>query len=157
MYVLCVILLYLFSQLPNYSRLIDNQEIRIAIVIPLSVIIICIVIFLLITLRKMSRSLKNIGTIEITKTKLVRQIGDLTTFYDYNEIMKIELENYFKDLTISKPNSYTRSIKLFKNDYSEEVFIISNKSIDYKQKITIEDSLKALRKLTSIDIQIKNN
>jgi hypothetical protein len=157
MYVLCILLLYLLSQLPSYSRLIDNLKIRAAIILPLAVLIIGIVIFLVISLKKMSGSLKNIGTLEITKTNLIKQIADLTTYYSYNDILKIELENYFKNLSFSKPSSYTRSIKLIKTNSTEEVFIISNKSVDYKQKITIADSLKALKKLTNIDIQIKNN
>jgi hypothetical protein len=67
----------------------------------------------------------------------------------------MELENYFKDL--SKPSSFTRSLKLIKTNETEEVFIISSKSIDFKEKINITDSLRTLKKLTDIEVHIKNN
>jgi hypothetical protein len=157
MYALCVLLIYIFSQLLNYSRLVDNQKTRMAIFIPLAIVIICIVVFLIVRLRVMSGSLKYIGILEITKTNLKKHIGDMTTIYNYNDICKMELEYYFKDLSISKPNSFTRSLRLIKTNHIEEVFIISCKSIDFKQKINITDSLKVLKKLTDIEVQIKDN
>jgi hypothetical protein len=107
----------------------------------------------------MSNSLQKIGTIEFTKTNVKKEIGDLTSSYSYNDLIKIELEDYFKDVSLSwnKPDTLTKSLKIVHKDFTEESFIISNKSIDFKQKISIVDSLKTLKKLTGLDIHINYN
>ncbi|HVN58110.1 MAG TPA: hypothetical protein VMT63_07430 [Bacteroidales bacterium] len=107
----------------------------------------------------MSKSLQKIGVLELTKTCINKEIGDLVTKHRYDEIVKLELEDYFRDVTVSlrKSNSLTKSLKIFFKNQTEEVLIISSKSLDFKQKISVVDSLNTLKKITEIDIRIKYN
>jgi uncharacterized UPF0146 family protein len=107
----------------------------------------------------MSNSLERIGILEITRTNIKKEIGDLTCTYKYDDILKMELEIYIRDVTISlkKQGSLTRMLKIIHKDSTEETFIVSDKSLDFKQKISIADSLKTLKAITGLDILIKNN
>ncbi len=107
----------------------------------------------------MSRSLQRIGTIEFTKTNVKKMIGDLSSSLTYNDLHRIELEDYFRDVSLScnKSNTLTKSITIVHKDLTEETFIVSDKSIDFGQKISIADSLKTLKKISEIDIKIKYN
>ena len=107
----------------------------------------------------MSNSLERIGILEFTKTNIKKEIGDLKSSYKYNDILKMELEVYIRDVTISwnKKSSLTRLLKIIHKDSTEDTFIVSDKSLDFKQKICIVDSLKTLKAIAGLDILIKNN
>ena len=78
--------------------------------------------------------------------------------YRYEDILRIELEVYTRDVTISltRTSSITHLLRIILRDYTEDSFVISDKSLDFKQKFGIEDSLKTICKITGVDILIKD-
>jgi hypothetical protein len=113
---------------------------------------------LVIQMKRQSRSLHKIGLIEFTKTSFRKQIGDLTSTHSYTEIRKIEIERHLHAVTISqsKTGSLTQILKIVYHDFTEENFIISDKSIDFSQKIGISDTLKTLRSTAGLEYMIRN-
>ena len=100
-----------------------------------------------------------IGTLEFTKTCIKKVIGDLKTEYDFNKILKIELEQHLQAITVfeSKSGYLTYIVKIIQRDFKEDQFIVSEKSIDFGQKISLVDTFKTLEKISDLDIMINKN
>jgi len=110
-------------------------------------------------MRKQVKNLKSIGTLEFTKAFIKKVIGDLETTYSYDNILQIEVEKYLRDLSISsnKNGSSIVIIKILNKDCSQDKFILSNRSIDFKQKIGIIDTLKTVKSMTGLYVILNNN
>jgi hypothetical protein len=104
-------------------------------------------------------NLKPIGTLEFTKTCIKKEIGDFSTSYNYNDMLKIEVVKYLRDLSISS-NKYGSSIYILKitnKNNSQDNFIVSNMSIDFRQKIGIMDTLNIVKSMTGLNAIFNNN
>jgi len=122
-------------------------------------ILISITLFFVIKIRKQSKQMLQIGTLEFTKTCIKKVIGDLKTEYDFNKILKIELEQHLQAITVfeSKSGYLTYIVKIIQRDFKEDQFIVSEKSIDFGQKISLVDTFKTLEKISDLDIMINKN
>ena len=136
----------------------DNKSSSVILNISL-VIMILIAILLVFEMKRQSKSLVKIGTLEFTSSSVTKKIGDLTSGISYDNIIKIGIERHLRALTIagSKTGSLTHIIKIIHKDLTEENFIISDRSIDFGQKISIHDTLKTLKNnyQVSIDMGLK--
>jgi hypothetical protein len=117
-------------------------------------IMILIAILLFFEMKKQSRSLYKIGFLEFTKSAVTKHIGDLALSSNYDSISRIEIERHLRDLSVgsSKTGSLTHIIKIVHKDLSEENFIISDRSMDFGQKISVYDTLKTLKNINQLSI-----
>jgi hypothetical protein len=123
------------------------------------IVIICITAFIIYKMRKQVNNLKTIGTLEFTKTCIKKEIGDLSTSYNYDKILQIQVEKYLRDLSISS-NKYGSSfyiLKITNKPNSQDHFIVSNMSIDLRRKIGIIDTLNIVKSMTGLNAIINNN
>ena len=152
-----IVLIFLLFQIPNYTQLLNHKKFSWVGYILFYGIIIIIIVLIFRKLRHMSNSLEKIGIIELTRNNIKKEIGDLKTIYKYDEILKIELEVYIRDVTISwnKTSTLTHLLKITHMDFTADNLIVSDKSIDFKQKISIGDSLKTLKAIKGLNILIK--
>lgn len=121
--------------------------------------LILITLWLVFEMKRQSRSLQKIGILEFTGTSVKKEIGDLTSSYPYDNILKIELERHLRTLTNygSKTGSLTHILKIIYKDLKEENFIVSDRSMDFGQKISIIETLKTLKSLSRLDNLTINN
>jgi hypothetical protein len=100
-----------------------------------------------------------IGTLEFTKTCIRKEIGDLKTEYNFDKIRKIELDKHLQAITVfeSKSGYLTYVVKIIQRDLKEDQFIVSEKSIDFGQKISLVDTFKTLEKISDLNIVINKN
>ena len=103
--------------------------------------------------------MKQIGTLEFTKTSIKKVIGDLKTEYNFDNIKKIEIEKHLQAITVfeSKSGYLTYIVKIIQHDLKEDQFIVSERSIDFGQKISLIDTFKTLEKISNLDIIINKN
>lgn len=153
-----IILFMLLIQVPNYCIALRKTKFSTTLFIIFALAICTCIILLSRYFSSRLRSLRQIGTIEFTRTAVRKEIGDLTSAADYSGITRIELGDFLRDVSISwnKPGSMTKSLKIVHSDHREESFIISDRPVDFRQKICITDSLKTLKKLTGIEIVLND-
>lgn len=159
LYTAFILLFFLLLQLPNYCHLLNPKKFSWVGYFTFTCILVLIIGLLYKMLKSMSNSLQRIGILEVTRTNIKKEIGDLKSVYKYEDIVRMELDLYIRDVTLSwnKTSSLTRMLKIIHKDSTEDTFIISDKSLDFKQKISIVDSLKTLKAITGLEILIKNN
>jgi hypothetical protein len=123
------------------------------------VILIVATVWIVIEMKKQSRSLHKIGSLEFTRSSIIKRIGDLSSASTYNDIAKIEIERYLRDLSVNagRAGSTSYILKITRHDRTEENFVISDKSMDFSQKISIHDTLRTLRNTAGLNYVIKNN
>jgi hypothetical protein len=122
-------------------------------------ILILITIWLVIEMKRQSKAISKIGTIEFTRSSVTKRIGDLTSRCSYDNIMKIEIEKHLRAMSVSesKSGSLTHILRIIHRDMTEENFIVSDRSIDFGQKISILETLKAVKNTTGLNYLIKSN
>jgi hypothetical protein len=122
-------------------------------------IMILIGLWLVFVMKRQSKGLQKIGILEFTKTSVKKEIGDFTTNYSYDDILKIETEKHLRALTNygSKTGALTHVLKIIHKDLTEENFIISDRSIDFGQKISIIETLKTLKNTYRLNTLTINN
>jgi hypothetical protein len=110
-------------------------------------------------MKKQVENLKEIGTLEFTKTCIKKEIGNLSMTYEYDIILQIEVEKYLRDLSISSnkngPSIYI--LKITCRNSSQDNFIVSNRSLDFRQRIGIIDTLKTIKSMTGLNTILNNN
>lgn len=122
------------------------------------IILIAATIWMVIEMKRQSRALRKIGILEFTKSAVTKHIGDLYSSSSYNDIVKIEIERHLREFSVfsSKSGSLTHIIKFVHKDNSEENFVISDRSMDFGQKISILDTLKTLKSTIGLYYLVKN-
>jgi hypothetical protein len=122
-------------------------------------VFICVTALVIYRMKKQVDNLKEIGTLEFTKTCIKKEIGDLSMTYKYDSLLQIEVEKYLRDLSISSnksgPSIYI--LKITGIDASQDNFIVSNRSLDFRQRIGIIDTLKTIKALTGLNTILNNN
>ena len=116
-------------------------------------------LFLIFIIRRQIKKIKKIGTLEFTRTTIRKEIGDLITEYQIEEIIRIEVNKHLRALTVfgSKTGSLTYIIKIIQNDLKEDQFVVSDKPSDYGKKLSLIDTLNTLKKIANLDIKINKN
>ena len=122
-------------------------------------ILILITLWLLFQMKRQSKAIRKIGTIEFTRSTITKKIGDLTSKYSYDKIMKIEIERHLRAISVaeSKSGSLTHILRIIHRDMTEENFIVSDRSIDFGQKISILETLKAVKNTKGLNYLVKSN
>ena len=158
LYTIYFLLFFLLLRLPDFFNSLNRKKFPWYGYVTFAAIIVFIIVVVFKKLNSISDSLVSIGTLEFTKTHIKKEIGDLMYTYRYEDILRIELEVYTRDVTISltRTSSITHLLRIILRDYTEDSFVISDKSLDFKQKFGIEDSLKTICKITGVDILIKD-
>ena len=153
-----VIFFILLFTINIYYQIKDKKSSLIIYFLILSVLIL-IIAFVIYKMKKQLNALKTIGTLEFTKTSIKKEIGDFTTTYSYNAILKIEVQKYLRDLSITSNNngSLTYILKITNKDSSQDNFIVSNRSSDFRQKIGIIDTLKTVKSMTGLNTILNDN
>jgi hypothetical protein len=122
-------------------------------------VFICITALVIYRMKKQVNNLQTIGTLEFTKTCIKKEIGDLSMTYYYDSMLQIEVEKYLRDLSISSnkngPSIYI--LKITNKNSSQDNFIVSNRSIDFRQKIGIIDTLKTVKSMTGLNTILNNS
>ena len=79
--------------------------------------------------------------------------------YEYTSLLQIEIEKYLRDLSISSnkngPSIYI--LKITGKNSSQDNFIVSNRSLDFRQSIGIIDTLKTIHSMTGLNTILNNN
>jgi hypothetical protein len=117
-------------------------------------IMILIAILLLFEMKRQSKALIKIGILEFTRSSVTKRIGDLISSCRYEDIIRIEIERHLRAISVgsSKTGSLTHIIRIVNKDLSEENFVISDRSVDFGQKISIHDTLKTIKNINHLSI-----
>jgi hypothetical protein len=159
LYIVYTIAFFLLLLIINLYFKFKNELNSLFLYFSILIVFICFTAFIIYKLRKQVNNLKTIGTLEFTKTCIKKEIGDLSTTYNYDNMLQIEVEIYLRDLSIFS-NKYGSSIYILKitnKNSLQDNFIVSNMSIDFRQKIGIIDTLNTVKLLTGLDVISTNN
>lgn len=119
--------------------------------------LILIYFFLLKKVRSNINNLKTIGEIEITQSCLKKRIGDSITEYNYELIKEISLTKHIPATRIkeSKSRYFSYIMKIVSLDGEEESMVVTDRSIDHNQKISLADTIKTLKKIAPCNVIIE--
>lgn len=98
-----------------------------------------------------------IGDIEFTTTSIMKRIGDFSTEFKYDSINRIELLRHIPALNTAESKSGFFSYILtldFKNSHKESL-IVSDRPTGRWRDLSIAETIKTLKKLTSTNVIIK--
>jgi hypothetical protein len=115
-----------------------------------------IYIFLLRKIRADINSVKTIGEIEITQSFLKKRIGDSTEEYYFQSIKELTLSKHLPATRLkeSKSGYFSYILKIVFTDGREESLIVSDRSVDHNNKLSIAETVKTLKKIVHFDVQI---
>jgi hypothetical protein len=128
-----------------------------SIVFFLSIVILALISFYIIKkVRTDIKNLKSIGEIEITQSCLKKRIGDSMTEYNFQSVNKLTLTKHIPATRIkeSKSGYFSFLLKIEMTDGSEESLVVSDRSTDYKQKLSVLETMKTLKKIVPFSVQI---
>ncbi len=103
------------------------------------------------------KSMKTIGSVEFTKKHFIKKLGDFSREYDLNEIKRIELTRHILTSSALRGDCFSYILRLTFMDSVAETFIVSGQESGNNRNISITDTLRALDKLTQIQVLINNN
>jgi hypothetical protein len=111
---------------------------------------------IILKMKRQMKKLREIGTLEFTQTTLKKELGDLRITYPFSEIQKMEINRYIRDLSIynGKTGALAYILKITHKDDSEDSFIVSDKSIDFRKKISLADTIRILRSNARLNASI---
>jgi hypothetical protein len=102
------------------------------------------------------KRIKAIGDIEFTRSSIKKRIGDSLTEYEFRSIEKLELQKHIPSVNAGGGKtgyfSYILTI-IFINSTSESL-IISGRPADKRQNLSIENTMKTLKKILEPKITI---
>jgi len=110
--------------------------------------------FLLKKMRKTINDLKTIGELEITQSCLRKHIGDSVSEYSFQQVKEIRLIKHIPATRLkdSKSRYFSYILKIVSHNKPDELLVISDKSIDHNQKISLADTMKTLKKIVPFDV-----
>jgi hypothetical protein len=113
--------------------------------------------FLLKKMRSTINNLKTIGEIEITQSGLKKRIGDSLTEYNFQLIKELTLTKHLPATRIreSKSRYFSYILKIVFHDKPEESFVVSDRSVDHNQKISITETMRTLKKIVPFEVKIE--
>jgi amino acid permease len=136
-----------------YSHIEKISSIILYIILP---IVVVIYIFLIWKLRRTTKHIKTIGDIEFTTSGIKKRIGDTFLEYNYQMIKEIEVQKHLPATSMreSKSGYFSYILKIIFLDAGSESIVISDRSIDSKQKLSIIDTMKALKRMSPCVIKL---
>jgi hypothetical protein len=131
-----------------------NINIGLLITIPL---IGLIYYFLLKKVRSTISGLKTIGEIEITQSCLRKRLGDSVTEYGFHIIREIYLIKHIPSTRLkeSKSRYFSYIFKIVLHDGKEESMVLSDRSVDHNQKMSLAETMKTLKKIAPFEVNLE--
>jgi hypothetical protein len=131
-----------------------SYRVRLLISIPLLAMI---YFFVLKKMRSTINDLKTIGEIEITQTSIKKRIGDSLVHYDFEQINEIQLIKHIPATRIKESRSryFSYIFKITLRNKSEESLVVSDRSVDHNQKISLAETIKTLKKIAPFKVTLE--
>lgn len=145
-------LFILSFNLGHYGTL--SYSLRLLISLPL---LLLIYFFLLRKMRSSTDNIKTIGELEVTQSGLKKRIGDSVTEYGFHIIKEIRLIKHIPATRVreSKSRFFSYIFKIIFYDRPEESVVVSDRSVDHNQKISITETMKTLKKIAPFNVFIE--
>jgi hypothetical protein len=102
------------------------------------------------------KRIKTIGDIEFTRSCIKKRIGDSLTEYEFGSIEKLELQKHIPSVNAGggKTGYFSYILTIMFINSSSESLIISERPADTRQNISIENTMKTLKKIIEPEITI---
>lgn len=102
------------------------------------------------------KRIKTIGDIEFTRRSVKKRIGDSLTEYEFKSIEKLELQKHIPSVNAGggKTGYFSYILTIMFLDSSSESLIISERPVDTRQNLSIENTMKTLKKIIEPQIII---
>ena len=154
MYSLYTILAFIIIIILNIKNTSGHKPILILTIF--LIVLILIYIFLIIKLKLETRKIRTIGDIEFTTSLIKKRIGDTLTEYNYHIISELEIQKHIpatseKD---TKSGYFSYILKIVFKDLHSESIIVSDKSVDSRKKLSIIETMKALKRIVAFEIKL---
>ncbi len=103
-------------------------------------------------------NLKSIGELEITQSGIKKKIGDSVSDYGFQMIKEIKLTKHIPATRVreSKSGYFSYILKIVFHSHAEESIVVSDRSVDHNQKISIKETMKTLKKIVPFNVIIEN-
>ena len=113
--------------------------------------------FLLRKVRSNINNLKQIGDLEITQSCLRKRIGDSMSEYYFESIKEVSLTKHIPATRIreSKSRYFSYILKIVFHDGTEECMVVTDRSVDHNQKISLAVTMKTLKKIVPFDVKFE--
>jgi hypothetical protein len=108
-------------------------------------------------MRSTINNIKTIGELEITQSCLRKRIGDSMTEYSFKMIKEIRLTKHIPATRLreSKNKYFSYILKIVLLNRPEESMVVSDRSVDHDNKISVADTIKTLKKLVPFEVIIE--
>lgn len=112
--------------------------------------------FLLKKVRSTIKNLKQIGDLEITQSCLRKRIGDSMDEYRFEFIKELSLTKHIPATRIkeSKSRYFSYILKIVLPDGTKECMVVTDRSVDHNQKISLADTIRTLKKIVPFNVII---
>jgi hypothetical protein len=102
------------------------------------------------------KRIKTIGDIEFTRSSIKKRIGDSLTEYEFRSIEKLELQKHIPSVNVGggKTGYFSYILTIIFINSPSECLIISERPADRKQNLSIENTMKTLKKILEPKITI---
>lgn len=113
-------------------------------------------IVLYIKLKKENSKFKIIGDIEFTRSGIIKNIGEISNEYNYESISDIELTKHIPAIDARKNKSgfMTYILTINFNSGNTEKYIVSDLPVGKFRNISISETIKTLKKISSTKIML---
>jgi hypothetical protein len=113
-------------------------------------------IWLYYNLKSDLKRIKTIGDIEFTRSCIKKRIGDSLTEYEFRSIEKLELQRHIPSINSGggKNDYFSYILTIVFSNSSSEYLIISEKTVDNRQNLSIANTMKTLKKIIEPQITI---
>lgn len=107
-------------------------------------------------LKRIIKRIKTIGDIEFTTSGIKKRIGDSLVEYNYQMIKEIEIQKHIPATSLkeSKTGYFSYILKIIFRDSGSESIVVADRSIDSKQRLSIIETLKALKRISPCEIKL---
>jgi hypothetical protein len=113
--------------------------------------------FLLKKVRSAIKGLKTIGEIEITQSCLRKRLGDSVMEYSFQNIREIVLSKHIPATRLKEGKSryFSYILKIVLHGGEEEFMVVTDKSTDHNQKMSLADTIKTLKKIAPFEVRLE--
>jgi hypothetical protein len=154
-YAVCVLLPLIFM---NVIQLMMNLDLNTNEIFLACLPVIVMVYFILLKkVRANAKDMKQIGEIEITQSCLRKWIGDSMTEYSFQFIKELRLTKHLPSTSVkeSKGSYFSYILKIILTDSTQESLIVSDRSIDHNNKISLAETMRTLKKIVHFEVNLE--
>jgi hypothetical protein len=102
-------------------------------------------------------NLKEIGDLEITQSCLRKRIGDSMTEYYFDSVKEVSLTKHIPATRVkeSKSRYFSYILKIVLHNGTDECMVVTDRSVDQNQKISLAVTMKTLKKIVPFQVKIE--